>query len=159
METTINIEAIKLQVLSLIDNRLKGTGFVYGVNICKWGFSGSYLQIYIACSDVNINGVRGQKPQIVSLALSIDTMELEAVAFGGNGGRSIYRKPNLLDASEKYLAMKSVKIPFTRPKKELKFVLNAIDKFILNYIKVLKENKDVLTDSNIVNYNELLTNL
>jgi hypothetical protein len=155
METTNDIQ---LQVLTILDSKFKGTEFVYGVNVGKWCLGGGeYLKIFVACSDIDINGCKGQKPQIVSLSLDLVSMELEPVAFGGNGGRNIYRKPNLQDASEKHLAMKNIKIPFTKPKKELKFVLSAINRFFDNYIKVLKENKEVLTDSNLVNYESLLS--
>lgn len=120
------------------------------------GFGGQYLKIAFAANDHQINGVRGQLPQVVSLNLDLADLELETQCFGGNGGRCIYRKPNLEDAKEKYLAMKSVKVPFRKPKKEEKSVLNAITKFCQNWLKTLKENKETLEYQNVVNYDELL---
>ena len=55
--------------------------------------------------------------------------------------------------------MKSVKVPFRQPKKELKFVLNAICNFCDNYIKTLRENADVLTHPDMVDYKALLASL
>lgn len=118
--------------------------------------NGSYIKIWAACSDININNVQGQKIQVVSLCLELDTLELYPQVFGGNGGQCIYRKPNLEDSSEKYLAMKSVKIPFRKPKQERTKVLAAIEKFFKNYIEVLKENKENLMYQNLINYNDIL---
>lgn len=115
-----------------------------------------YIAIAFAASDYDINGVLGQKPQIVSLNLDLETLELHPQIFGGNGGQCIYRKPNLNDPKEKYLAMKGVKIPFKRPKSEERFILAAIERFAKNWVIALKENKDVLQYQDIVNYDEFL---
>lgn len=72
------------------------------------------------------------------------------------GGQSIYRKPNKDVDNEKYLAMKSVKIPFRMPKKEEKNVLDCVEKFAKNWVLALKENKDVLMYQDYVNYDEFL---
>jgi hypothetical protein len=121
-------------------------------------FDGSpYLKIAFAVSDYDINNVRGQKIQCVSLILDLTTLELQSQVFGGNGGQSIYRKPNMEHPREKYLAMKSVKIPFRMPKKEQKFVYNAIRKFAQNWVKSLTENIDELMYQDKVNYKEFLS--
>lgn len=119
-------------------------------------FGGFYIKIMFAASEIEINRVSGQFPQVVSLSLDLDTLELGPQIFGGNGGQFIYRKPNLNDPREKYLAMKSVKIPFKKPKKEEKFILSAIERFGLNWVKTLKENKDELKYQEIVNYDDFL---
>lgn len=147
---------MKTQIENLITNKLP-KGFVYGVSQHKNVFSKSeYLQIWFACSDHLINNVRGQLPQVVSLALDIDSLELRTQIYGGMGGGCIYREPNMQDPKEKYLAMKSVKVPFRKPKANEESVLKAIDTFISNYINTLKENKEVLRYKNIVDYDTLL---
>jgi hypothetical protein len=113
-----------------------------------------HLKIAFAASEININDVRGQKPQIVSLCLR--DLELSVQAFGGNGGQVIYRQPNMEDSKEKYLAMQSIKIPFRQPKKEEKAILKAVEKFANNWLQALKDNQDKLTHQNLVNYQELL---
>jgi len=118
---------------------------------------GKNLGILIAASDYAINNVRGQYPQAVSLTLDLSSLELHPQIFGGNGGQAIYRNPNLDDPKEKYLAMKSVKIPFRTPNKEEGAVLKAIEKFAENYKKTLKENIDVLRYTDIVDYDALLS--
>jgi len=122
----------------------------------KGCFTDSYIKIAFACSHIDINNVRGQKPQIVSLSLNLTDLELQSQMYGGNGGQYIYRQPNKEIATEKYLAMKSVKVPFRKPKKEKKFVLNAITRFANNYIKTLKENESVLMYQDLIDYNTIL---
>lgn len=132
-------------------------GFTYNVQESKnFLGNGTYLKIWAAISNTNINNVTGQKPQIVSLMLDNTTLELHPQVFGGNGGQSIYRKPNLNDPKEKYLAMKSVKIPFRTPQKEKQKVLAAVERFFKNYLAALKENKENLMYQDLVNYNEIL---
>jgi hypothetical protein len=112
--------------------------------------------IIMAASDHEINRVRGQYPQAVSLYLNTKTLELHPQVFGGNGGQSIYRKPNMDDPREKYLAMKNEKVPFRTPPKNIESVLKAIDKFTINYKKTLIEHKDNLKYQDIVDYNKIL---
>ena len=119
-------------------------------------FGGNYIKIAFAVSDYDINGVSGQKVQSVSLNLDINTLELYPQCFGGNGGQSIYRKPNLNDPTEKFLAMKSVKIPFRKPKPNEENVLSTIKKFAENWVKTLKENRSELMYQHLVNYDEFL---
>lgn len=132
--------------------------FYHRVWIYKSYFGqGKNLGIVIAASDYAINNVRGQYPQAVSLTLDLSSLELNPQVFGGNGGRVIYRKPNMEDPSEKYLAMKSVKVPFRTPTKEEGAVLKAIEKFAENYKKTLRENRDTLKYTDIVDYDALLS--
>jgi len=114
------------------------------------------IGIAFSISDYDINNVRNQKIQIVSLILDLNEMELTPQCFGGCGGQSIYRKPNLELRDEKYLAMKSIKIPFRKPKGEEKFILAAIKRFAENWLKALKENREVLMYQEYVNYDEII---
>jgi hypothetical protein len=114
------------------------------------------IKIVFAVSDYEINQVKGQFVQDVSLLLELSDMDLHPQIFGGNGGQCIYRKPNMDDPKEKYLAMKSVKIPFRKPKPELKFVYGAIERFAKNFVKAIQENKDVLMYQDLVDYDKYL---
>jgi hypothetical protein len=118
------------------------------------GAFGDYIKIMFAAKDFLINNVSGQRPQAVSLRLSLSDMELTTQVFGGNGGQSIYREPNLEDPKEKYLAMKSVKVPFRKPKNELVAVEGAIKRFAENWLKTLEANKDTLRYKDIVDYSK-----
>jgi hypothetical protein len=117
---------------------------------------GKYLAIKIAASDYNINDVRDQKPQAVSLLFDLWTLELHPQVFGGNGGRRIYRQPNLNDPAEKYLAMKGENIPFRTPQKNEAAVLKAIEKFCINYKELLRKHRPVLEYQELVDYDTLL---
>lgn len=114
-----------------------------------------YVGIVIAASDYEINRVRGQFPQDVSLCLD-ENLELYPQAFGGNGGQSIYCIPDRNNPKEKYLAMASRRVPFRKPKKEIRFVLGAVERFAQNWVATLKENKSILMYQDYVNYDELL---
>ncbi len=149
------MEALKNTIIALLEKKLKGK-FAFNVILQNDAIgTGKYLKIWIACSNIDINRVAGQKPQVVSLMLS-DKLELHPQVFGGCGGQSIHRKPNLQDPSEQYLAMKRVKIPFRTPVKTEDKVIQCLEKFVDNYIKALKENIEVLTNQDIVDYKELL---
>lgn len=142
------------KVQSIIDKALPG--FYTAVSTWK-GFEGTqYLKIVMAAKDHNIHGVEGQRVQVVSLSLNLRTLELQTQTYGGNGGGYITREPNREDPKEKYLAMKSVKVPFRRPAANEKDVLAAIERFAVNYKNTLIENKAVLTHRDLVNYDELL---
>lgn len=120
-----------------------------------------YMRIGFSPNTKEINNVRGQFAQVVSLRLELPAMELQTQIYGGCGGGSIYRNIDENNPGEKYLAMKSVKIPFRKPKKEEKFVLKAIERFAQNYLIVLKENFDLLRYKEIVDYSfldEVVTN-
>jgi hypothetical protein len=131
-------------------------GFYTHVSEGKNTFNGNYLKIVMAAHETNINGVSGQKVQVVSLNLDLSNLELTPQIYGGNGGQCIYRKPNQEDAKERFLAMKSVKVPFRRPACNEKDVLAAIERFAVNYKNTLIENRAVLMYQDFVNYDELL---
>jgi len=117
---------------------------------------GEFIGIIMSASNYEVNRVKGQYPQDVSLMLDVNDMDLHVQVFGGNGGNRIYLVPDKNDPNEKYLAMASVKIPFRTPKKEEKFVLQAIEKFAQNYKQALKENKDRLFYKEYVDYDKLI---
>lgn len=125
----------------------------------KGAFGGRYIKIGFAPSHIDINNVRGQKPQLVSLNLDLDTLELETQVFGGNGGGHITRQPDPNNPKESYLAMKSVKVPFRRPKKDKEAVLRAVKRFAQNYLKTLKANVEVLNYQDLVDYKKYLENI
>lgn len=131
-------------------------GFWFKVEPWKGMGKSEYIAIKIAAKDFLINGVRGQRPQAVSLNLDLDTMELTPAMFGGNGGQSVYREPNLNDSKEKYLAMKRVKVPFRKPEGTEEAVLRAVQRFCIRYKETLKENIAVLCHRDVVNYESLL---
>jgi len=132
----------------------EGTPIVFGV-IPSRDFGGNnMLKIWAACSDHNIHDVKGQKPQLVSLALWSD-LELSPQHFGGSGGRSIYRKPNQEHPRERFLAQASEKIPFRKPKKDLKSITAAVERFFQRYIENLKKHRTELMHQDIVDYSFL----
>lgn len=112
---------------------------------------GKTLQIAFYPESNTINNVSGQYPQVVSLRLDLDTLELEPQIYGGNGGRCIYRVP---DEKHRYLAMQSIKIPFRRPKPEKDKILAAVKRFAERWLQALKDNKEVLKYHDYVNYDE-----
>ncbi len=118
-------------------------------------FGGEYIKIAFSPNTHNINDVRGQYPQCVSLCYDIESKALYPQIYGGNGGQCIYREINPEIEAEKYLCMKSIKIPFRKPKAEEKSVLKAIEKFTKRYIEVMQANKDQLRYKDIVNYSFL----
>jgi hypothetical protein len=119
-------------------------------------YGGKFIKIMFAPSSVELHRITEQFPQVVSLILDMETMELKPQIFGGMGGQTIYRKPNKDVQNEMYLAMKSVKIPFRTPKKEETKVIECIERFGKNWVEALKENKDVLMYQNIVDYDDFL---
>lgn len=126
-------------------------------NVWEWqGLGDKYIGIFIAASDYDINQVKNQKPQAVSLSLCLNDLELRPQVYGGNGGQSIYREPNPNDPAEKYLWGKSVKVPFRKPQPNEAAVLKAIAKFCQNYKQTLINNIDVLKYRDIVDYKALL---
>lgn len=142
------------KIRAILENKLPKGSYI---NVHEGKFMNEpYIKIFFAASNININGVDEQKPEAVSLILHTNTLELHTQVFGGNGGQSIYRKPNMEDGRERYLAMKNVKIPFKRPKPEEKFVLSAIERFAENWLKTLRENKEVLMYKDLINYDEYL---
>lgn len=146
---------MKDQILNILNKTLPKQCFIV-VNEYKGCFGTNYISIAFAANDKLINNVAGQYPQLVSLSLNLDSFKLSPQMYAGCGGQVIYREPNLNDPNEKYLAMKSVKIPFRTPKKEEKNILAAIERFANNWIKALKENKETLCHKDLVNYDEFL---
>jgi len=133
--------------------------FFYSVTKTKSYFGNEeQIAIKIAASDYEINNVRGQYPQLVSLLLNVNTMDLNVQVFGGNGGQRIYRDINPNDPKEKYYAMIGIKVPFRTPQKNEKAVLNAIQKFVQNYKQALRDNIQTLRYKNNVDYETLLKN-
>jgi len=152
--TKIELAASIEQVKGILDSIFLGSKFAYNVSESKTFDGKPMLKIWAAASDHEINNVRGQMVQLVSLALWPN--ELAPQVFGGSGGQRIYRKPNIEIREEKYLAMKGEKVPFKRPKNEPKAILSAIERFFKNYVATLRTHKDVLMYQDIVNYDELL---
>lgn len=122
-------------------------------------FSGSEkIAIEVAASNYEINKVRGQYPQCVSLLLDEKTFELHPQIFGGNGGQTIYREVNKEDPKEKFYAMIGIKIPFRKPKPNEEAVLKAIEKFFENYRKAIEDNIETIRYKDVVDYKEVLKN-
>ena len=155
--STQSMTAIANQINAILTAKF-GDKLPFGVSAQKGCLGGEYVQIWISCSTKLIHQVRGQMPQVVSLCVD-DDLTLRTQVFGGNGGGCIYRKPNTEIREEKYLYMKSVKVPFRQPKKELKFIVNAVSNFCDNYVKTLRENIDTLMYQDIVDYKALLASL
>jgi hypothetical protein len=116
---------------------------------------GTSIKIFFAASDYDINSVSEQKPQAVSLRLDVDSLELKPQTWGGMGGQCIYREPNKDDPKERYLAMKSVKVPFRKPQQNEVAVMAAIERFAKNWIKTIKDNIDTIKYKELVNYNNI----
>lgn len=141
----------KDQVIEVLDKVFKSyPSFTYNVVESKTFDGLPMLKIFAHYGNIEINQVRGQYVQLVSLALW--PWGLAPQVFGGNGGQHIYRKPDLSDPKEKYLAMKGIKIPFRSPKNEEKAILKAIENFFTRYVDTMKENKGNLMYQNLVGY-------
>jgi hypothetical protein len=148
------MQEIKQQIEQLLSEKL-GSNFPFSVSIYKY-FSGvENLKIFWSCSTKTINEVRGQEPQAVSLSLN-SKLELKPQIFGGNGGRSIYRKPNRGLREEKYLYMQSIVLPFRTPKPEIDKVLACLSKFVESYKNALVNNIDTLMYQEMVDYKKIL---
>lgn len=146
------METLIAKINTAITSQLPSDKFWISVKPYKGVFGGKYIAIIIAAKPYDgLNGV-----QMVSLSLNTDTMELNVQGFGGNGGQSIYRKPNLNEPSEKWLAMKSERVTFRTPKPTEEKVLKCIETFTANYVNKLIEFKTVLMYQEKVNYDELL---
>lgn len=104
-------------------------------------FSGKMeIAIMIAATNDEINRVKGQYPACVSLLLEVESNTLQTQVFGGMGGQHVYRNPRKQLDSERYLALKSIKIPFRKPSSNETAVLKAIEKFAVNWRETVKEN-------------------
>jgi len=125
--------------------------FYKDIRLCRGCFGDYYLKIVIAASNYEINRVKGQFVQDVSLNYELKTGTLTTQVFGGNGGGSIYVKPQ----KNLYLYMESVKIPFRKVTGK-ESAIKALGRFCDNYLKALKDNRDILMYQDLVNYDELL---
>lgn len=148
------METLIAKINTVISNQLPSDKFYINVRPYKGAFNdGSDISIVIAAKPIGIglNGV-----QMVSLMLNAKSMRLYVQGFGGNGGQSIHRKPNLNNPDERWLAMKSEKVSFRTPNPTEIKVLTCIETFTKNYVNKLIEHKDVLMYQDKVNYDELL---
>ena len=152
----MNNQEIENKVKEIVKNNIPSE-FYININQSKKFYGGEYLQIFIGASDHDINNVKNQKPQAVSLSLDFDTLELQTQSYGGMGGGSITRQPDKEHPKEKYLVMKSVKVPFRKPKKTEKAVFKAIERFCNRYVQLLKDNVEILTHQDLVNYEKILS--
>ena len=106
-------------------------------------FGGSYIGIMFGAKEARVDAVTNMV-QCVSLSLDPKTFELDTQVYGGAGGGSIRRKPNLDDPTEKHYYCKNIKVPFRRPMPTEEAVLRAIERFALNWTKLIRENKEIL---------------
>lgn len=113
------------------------------------------VQIAFSPTFDTIHDVSGQYPQIVSLNFNRSTMKLTAQTFGGNGGNFIYRKPDQEVPTERYLFMKSIKVPFRQPVKEARFILPKLEKFCKDYLVTVQANRGNLMYQDKVDYSFL----
>lgn len=109
---------------------------------------GNHIHVWIAASDHNINQVAGQHPQLVVIGISKWPNE-EIEAYGSR--TSIMIKP-----TDRMYAMKGVKIPFRITKGE-DAILRAIQRFVVRYQNILKQNRENLMYQDIVDYDSLLS--
>lgn len=116
---------------------------------------GKKLAIEFAASDYQINNVRDQRPQAVSLSLD-EELNLQPQIFGGMGGRTIDREVDPTNPAEKWLAMKSITIPFRKPQQTEAAVLKAIQDFAKRWLQAMRDNKDALKYKDLVDYDSLL---
>lgn len=140
---------MKTSIKAILTKELPSTFNIVVQEYNNWGED--YIKILFSPNTYQINNVKGQFPQAVSLCLNLKTLELMPQVFGGMGGQDIYIKP------EKgiNLVMQSVKVPFRKPTKSEPTVLNAVRRFAQNYMKILQENKETLKYSEFVDYSFL----
>jgi antirestriction protein len=142
------------KITSIAEKELPG----FHYEIKKYSFVGyDEIKILVAASNYEINRVPGQFPQAVSLRLSVEDMILEPQVYRGVGGQNIYLIPDKEHPKEKYLAMAAVKIPFRKPRRDERSVLNAIRKFFQDYKEALKANRSRLMYQGFVDYHKLLS--
>lgn len=151
---TLLMQSEKELILSVLTKKL-GNNFFYGVNENTSCFGGHYLKIWVSTSLHQINGVSGQMPDVISFCLESDLI-LKPQSYGCMGGGSFYIKPDLTNPAEKYLAMKSVKIPFRTPKQDMSKVVACFSKVLDNYISLMKEYRSRLLYSQYVDYDAIL---
>lgn len=148
---------LKTQVENILNSELPGFSIYVGL---RKHFDGTiFLAAKIATSDYLINNVEGQKHNCISFRIE-DDLELAFQVFGGNGGQCFYRKVDPNNESEKYYAMKGVKIPFRTPKKDKIAVLKAIKTICQRYKALLKETYEngLLYSDNLETTKQLIYN-
>ena len=145
---------MKNEILSLIESIVPKAFII--VEERKTFYGTDYLKIGIAGSDKLINNVKGQYPGLVSLSLDLEKLELEVQGYGGCGGQYILIKPDKNNPRESYLVYSSVKVPFRKPKGEVKNVMGAIARFAENWKRIIEENLDRMPHNDLVNWSEVV---
>lgn len=149
--TKIN-EKIKNEVKDIIEKVLPNS-FNIILRQLKSFNGDDLLFIGASPSTYEINKAKGEYPEFVSLELNLSTFNLEPQAYSGIGGNHFYIKIRQdLFPKEKCSNLGIVKIPFRKPKKELKYVYKSIEIFFERYIELLKEWKDNLKYKEKGNY-------
>lgn len=138
-----NIEQHITDIRTILDKNLPETFFKYVAQSRTFDRK-PMLKIALAPTEHNINGVPGQKPELMSFALWYEYQELAPQHFGGSGGRAFHIKPDPDNPAEKYLAYASVKVPFRKPKWNEKAVYGALERFCQRYVQLLRENAERL---------------
>ena len=100
------------------------------------------LMIDIAKNNLEINWVKRQYPEHISLRLQDN--KLEYFSFWGCGGRFIYRNIDPTNPKEKFNSLWHEKMPAIRNKD----ILKAITKVCDDYIKITNEIKEKWLDRN-----------
>lgn len=113
------------------------------------------IMIMIAASNYEINGVKGQYPQCISLSHS-DDESLVIQHFGGMGGQTVFCIPDKNNDREKYLAMAGMTVPFRKPKNTKDSILKAFEKFLVNYKQTLIAYRERLMYKEFVDYDAIL---
>ena len=131
-------------IRAILDKNLPETFFKYVAQSRSAIDKNPLLKIAFGPSSHDINGIRGQKPELMSFALWYEYQELAPQHFGGSGGRAFHIKPDPDNPAEKYLAYASVKVPFRKPKWNEKAVYGALERFCQRYVQLLRENAERL---------------
>lgn len=142
-----NKKDMKNQIENILTNTLPKGAFFKVIESKQVLSNNSTLRVLIAANDNVNNGCFNSYPQLVSLNLELDTLELYPQVFGGVGGRCISLKPE-----KSYMYSESLVIPFRTPKPNEKAVLNAITKFAENYVKKMNENYSSLLHNDKIDY-------
>ena len=137
----MNIDDLKKEIETIIKSNIPE-----GCSLKVWSgraIGSDYIGIMFGASNQHYDALR-QTPQSVSLNLDLSDLELQIQIWGGAGGQSLTRKPNLEDASEKYLACGRIKVPFRKPKNNITAILKCISDFSNRWVQLIKENKSIL---------------
>jgi len=149
-ELQAQIDICQVKIQAILESILPKS-FNIQVKQYTWAIGKApYIHILFSPNEYEINRVKGQYPQVVSLYLNVGDMELQVSHHGGLGGRNINVKP-----SSTIYYCENVKVPFRTPQKNEKNVMSAIEKFATNYLKIMKENKFRLMYTEYVDYSFL----